>query len=94
VVSFFNMAMAVLINANPPDGFPANPGINLNNLQIYFIHHGLPTLFVAALDICLLITTTILYARTLPWPTLPSLKSWLSGRVSPLFSRQASSPIK
>lgn len=87
VVSFFNMAMAVLINANPPDGFPANPGVNLNNAQTYFIHHGLPTLVVAALDVWLLLIVSILYVRTLPKMETAVLKSWLIGRLNPLLSR-------
>ena len=87
VVSFCNMAMAVLINANPPDGFPANPGVNLNNAQTYFIHHGLPTLVVAALDVWLLLIVSILYVRTLPKMETAVLKSWLIGRLNPLLSR-------
>ena len=89
VVSFFNMAMAVLINANPPDGFPANPGVNLNRAQVYFIHHGLPTLVVAALDIWMLLLVTVLYIRSLPGFSSPTLRTWLSARLSPLVSRWA-----
>ena len=87
VVSFFNMAMEVLINANPPDGFPSNPGINLNRAQVYFIHHGLPTLIVAALDVWTLLIVCVLYARSIPRPATPALKSWLSARLSLLLSR-------
>lgn len=87
VVSFFNMAMAVLINANPPDGFPANPGVNLNSAQVYFIHHGLPTLIVAALDVWMLLFVSILYVRSLPRLDISSVKAWLSGRLSPRLSR-------
>lgn len=87
VVSSFNMAMAVLINANPPDGFPANPGINLNSAQVYFIHHGLPTLIVAALDVWMLLIVSILYLRSLPKLDTAPLRLWLSGRLAPLLSR-------
>ncbi len=44
VTAFLNMAMAVLVNVNPPaDGIPSDPGINLNAQSEYFVHHGLPT---------------------------------------------------
>lgn len=87
LVSFLNMAMAVLINANPPDGFPADPGINLNREQIYFIHHGLPTLIVAAIDLWMLALAMILYLRSLPRPAAVPLRAWLSARLSPVLSR-------
>lgn len=66
VGAFLNMAMAVLINANPPDGFPSDPGVNLNAQWDYFIHHGEPTLGVAALNVWLLLMVVILYLRVSP----------------------------
>jgi hypothetical protein len=57
--------MGVLVNANPPDGFPADPGINLNAQSEYFVHHGLPTLAVAAVNVWLLIVVVFVYLRSL-----------------------------
>jgi dolichyl-phosphate-mannose-protein mannosyltransferase len=65
VTALLNMAMGVLVNANPPDGFPADPGINLNAQSEYFVHHGLPTLAVAAVNVWLLIVVVFVYLRSL-----------------------------
>jgi hypothetical protein len=66
VTAFLNMAMAVLVNVNPPaDGIPSDPGINLNAQSEYFVHHGLPTLAVAAVNVWLLIMVVFIYLRSL-----------------------------
>src|SRR5260221_14415626 len=66
VTTFLNMAMAVLVNVNPPaDGIPSDPGINLNAQSEYFVHHGLPTLAVSAVNVWLLHIVVFIYLRSL-----------------------------
>ncbi len=68
VTAFANMALAVLINANPPDGFPSDPGLDLNTQWAYLIHHGGWTLPFAALNVWLVAVAVVIYLRSLRAP--------------------------
>jgi Gpi18-like mannosyltransferase len=65
ITAFTNMALAVVINANAPDGFPADPGIDLSSQWDYLIHHGGWTLPIAALNVWLVGVATLFYLRSL-----------------------------